>query len=223
MDTLLILFGRLCAVDREKTWPQNGLAFREIHEGLMHTVDDYFDNTTPWRSEALRLREIMLDAGLDEAIKWGKPCFNHGGKNVAIIQEMNDFVALLFMKGVLIDDPNGRLSAPGENSQTARRACFTSVEEVNALESEIRSFAAQAIALEKSGKAVPKHELVLAEELLAAFSANPDLKDAFEALTPGRQREYNIHFTGAKQSSTRAARIEKASGQILAGKGLRDA
>lgn len=186
-------------------------------------LETFFAGDARWGEEAARLRPVLLDAGLDEALKWGKPCYGHGGANVAILQPMKPFLSLMFFKGALLADPKGLLEEQGENTRAARRLCFTSVEEVARKERAVRDFVRKAIAVEEAGLALPaKPRLVLADELKARLDADDALKAAFEALTPGRQREYNLYVTGAKQSATRARRVEQQVVRILAGKGLRE-
>lgn len=186
-------------------------------------VDAYLSKSKRWREETAELRAILLDCGLGEALKWGKPCYTAEDNNIAIIQPMKNFLALMFFKGALIDDVQGVLEEQGEHSRSQRRMCFTSVQQVVEAEEALRNYVQAAIEVERAGLTVPKPtELVLVEELQARLDEDPALNAAFEALTPGRQREYHLHFSGAKQSKTRTARIEKFVPKILAGKGFRD-
>ncbi len=171
----------------------------------------------------IKLRPILLSSGLIESIKWGKPCFSHEGKNIVIFQEMKDFLALMFFKGALLNDSEGVLEKQGPNSRSARRIRFTSVEEVSRLNATIKAYIDEAIDVEEAGLEVgPPPDLLLVAELRRGLSQDPKLKAAFESLTPGRQREYNLYFSGAKQAKTRAARIEKYAHKIMDGKGFRD-
>lgn len=175
-----------------------------------------------WSNEIAQLRPILLSRGLTEEIKWGKPCYSHEGRNVVILQEMKDFLALMFFKGALLSDPKRVLEDQGPNSRSARRIRFTSVGDVDRLADTVKAYIDEAIAVEKAGlKVEPAPELVLVEELQERLDRDPALKAAFEALTPGRQREYNLYFAGAKQATTRRARVDKSVDKILAGKGLR--
>lgn len=186
-------------------------------------VDDYIANSHMWPDEIAALRPVLLDVGLTEEVKWRKPCYSHRGKNIAIVQEMKDFLALMFFKGALLQDSAGLLRDQGPNSRSARRFELTSVEEVIRLAPTISSYLEQAKSIEEEGRALePTPALVLVAELQRRLDADRQLKSAFEALTPGRQREYNLHISGAKQAKTREARIEKYASQILSGKGLRD-
>lgn len=186
-------------------------------------VDEFVSRAKRWRGEIETLRSILLDAGLDEELKWGKPCFLFEGSNVAIIQPFKEHCALMFFKGALLEDTHGLLRSQGENTQSAMRLEFTSEDQIE--KSVVLDYVKQAIAVEKAGLKVDfeaKRELELPEELTRIFEKDRKLAKAFDALTPGRQRGYVLHFTGAKQSKTRTARIERAIPKILEGKGLHD-
>ncbi|MBO6937729.1 MAG: YdeI/OmpD-associated family protein [Deltaproteobacteria bacterium] len=186
-------------------------------------VDDWYANADRWHDEAARLREILEGCDLEERFKWRKPCYAHDGSNVAIVQSMKSFLALMFFKGALLDDPKGVLEEQGKNSRSARRLTFRSVADVERMAPTLRKLVKSAVAVETKGLTLPERpELELVAELQERLDADPTLKAAFEALTPGRQRGYNLHFAGAKQSKTRASRVEKLVPKILAGKGLRD-
>lgn len=186
-------------------------------------VDAYIGRSGQWPDEMAALRPILLKAGLHEDIKWGKPCYAHDGSNIAIMQEMKDFLALMFFKGALLSDPEGVLEEQGPNSRSAKRMCFRSVADVKRLKGVIAAYVAEAIDVEEAGLEVgPAPELVFVEELRNRLAEDPAFREAFESLTPGRQREYNLHIADAKQSATRLSRIDKHADRILAGKGLRD-
>jgi uncharacterized protein YdeI (YjbR/CyaY-like superfamily) len=170
-----------------------------------------------------KVRAILLESGLDEEIKWGKPCFAFEGKNVAIIQPFKGFCALMFFKGALLKDTHGLLRSQGENTQSALRLEFTS--EADVKKTVLKDYVKQAIAVEKSGLKVEfkaKDELELPEELTKILKKDRKLGKAFDALTPGRRRAYVMHFAAAKQPQTRIARIEKLAPKILAGLGMND-
>lgn len=186
-------------------------------------IDAYIARSEKWPDEIAVLRPILLGCGLTEELKWGKPCYSYGGKNIVIVQEMNDFLALMFFKGALLSDPDSVLEDQGPNSRSARRIRFTSVEAVGRLAGTVEACVAEAIDVEEAGLAVgPVPELAFVEALQNRLDKDPVFRAAFEALTPGRQREYNFYFAGAKQAKTREARVEKYTERILAGKGLRD-
>lgn len=189
-------------------------------------VDAFLAQQTSWRDEMEALRRIALGSGLSEEIKWGKPCYAIDGGNVVLIQGFKAYCALLFFKGVLLDDPQGILVAVGKNSRFAKQARFTSVEQIDQNATALSACIEQAIELERSGAKVEIDETTAPEvptELQERLDDDPALREAFAALTPGRQREYLLYFSGAKQSTTRTARVEKCTPRILDGLGLRDA
>ena len=186
-------------------------------------VDAFVSRAKTWRAEIDKLRSVLLGCGLDEDIKWGKPCFSFEGKNVAIIQPFKGFCSLMFFKGALLEDTHGLLRSQGENTQSALRLEFTSEAQVK--KTVLKSYVKQAIAVEQAGLEVDfkaKRELELPEELTQLLQKDRKLAKAFRALTPGRQRGYVMHFTAAKQSKTRTARIEKCVPKILAGLGMNE-
>jgi uncharacterized protein YdeI (YjbR/CyaY-like superfamily) len=186
-------------------------------------VDAFVNRAKAWRGEIEKLRSILLECGLDEDLKWGKPCFAFEGKNVAIIQPFKEHCSLMFFKGALFEDSHGLLRSQGENTQSALRLEFT--DEAQVKKAVLKSYVKQAIAVEKAGLSVDfkaKRELELPDELTQILKKDGKLAKAFNALTPGRQRGYVLHFTGAKQSQTRTARIEKCKPKILAGLGFHD-
>ncbi|MET0413180.1 MAG: DUF1801 domain-containing protein [Polyangiaceae bacterium] len=186
-------------------------------------VDAFVGRQKAWQGEIQKLRSILLESGLEEEIKWGKPCFSFEGANIAIIQPFKEHCSLMFFKGALLEDTHGLLRSQGENTQSALRLEFTSEAQVK--KTVLKSYVKQAVEVEKSGAKVDfkaKRELELPEELTQILAKDKKLAKAFNALTPGRQRGYVLHFTGAKQSQTRSARIEKCAPKILAGKGFND-
>ncbi|TLG71750.1 YdeI/OmpD-associated family protein [Culicoidibacter larvae] len=193
--------------------------------GLNPKVDVYMSKLKMWQDETEALRSVMLSTGLDEELKWGKPCYAHEGKNIALIQGFKSYFALLFMKGGLMIDPDNVLVNVGENSEAAKQMRFTDVDDILAKQDIIKKYVEQAVAVEVSGakrEAKAPQELVVPEELTAKFEQDPIFRTAFEALTPGRQKAYIMHFEQAKQSATRTARIEKYTHKILEGKGMMD-
>jgi uncharacterized protein YdeI (YjbR/CyaY-like superfamily) len=170
------------------------------------------------------LRAMLIEFPLTEELKWGKPCYAFENSNIIIIQGFKEYCGLLFFKGALLKDAKGLLVKPGENTQGGRLLKFTSVQEINKLTTTIKSYIKEAIEIEKKGLKIEpiNTELVLPEELLAQFKKSASFKKAFNALTPGRQRAYNMFFTAAKQTATRETRIEKYKDQIMSGKGIND-
>lgn len=186
-------------------------------------VDAFVVRSQAWQGEMRKLRTILLGCGLDEDIKWGKPCFTVNGKNVAIIQPFKAHCALMFFKGVLLKDTHGLLRSQGANSQSALRLEFRSEAEVK--KAAIKSYVAQAIAVEKSGvtierKAERKPELPA--ELTAVLRRDRALAQAFDRLTPGRKRSYLLHIASAKRPETRTARTLKCAPKMRAGLGFNE-
>jgi uncharacterized protein YdeI (YjbR/CyaY-like superfamily) len=172
-----------------------------------------------------KLRGIILECPLSEELKWGKPCYTYQDSNIALIHEFKDYCAILFHKGSLLKDPEGILVQQTENVHAARQIRFTNVQQVIDLEPVIKSYIDEAIEVEKAGLKVvfPKAtELIFPEEFQTHLDESPDLKAAFEALTPGRQKGYHLHFSAPKQSKTRVSRVKKCIPMILEGKGLND-
>nr|WP_294898912.1 DUF1801 domain-containing protein [uncultured Pedobacter sp.] len=188
-------------------------------------VEHLLSNEKKWQPEMVKLREIILQLPLVEEIKWGQPCYTFQNGNVVLIHGFKEYCAVLFFKGALLKDAENLLIQQSENVQSARQIRFTSLQEILAIEKTLKSYIYEAIEVEKAGLKVvlKKHtDLVFPEEFQTKINENSTLKTAFEALTPGRQRAYNLFFSQPKQSKTREARIEKSIPQILAGKGLND-
>ena len=188
-------------------------------------VDFYFTKAKNWQQELKQLRTIVLDCGLKEELKWGCPCYTFEKKNIVLIHVFKQYCAFLFFKGALLNDAIGILVQQTKNVQLARQVRFTNVQEIAKKERILKAYVYKAIEVEKAGLKVnftEKKDLVFPEELQKKLKENPRLKTAFNALTPGRQRAYNLYFSAAKQSKTRELRIEKYIQQILNGKGLND-
>ena len=188
-------------------------------------VDRFLQAVKMWREEMLALRSILLETELNEGWKWRQPCYTWQNKNIAIIGGFKAFCALSFFKGALLKDEKAVLVAPGENSQASRLFRFTNVQEIIKLKPIILAYIDEAIALEKAGKKVQFKAASpsdVPEELNAKFDSSPAFKQAFYALTPGRQRGYLLYFAAPKQSSTRSGRIENYEQRILDGKGIHD-
>jgi uncharacterized protein YdeI (YjbR/CyaY-like superfamily) len=227
--------GDINSVKFHQTAPKLGLdlieqIFYSIYRGMTVTdknpkVDGFIDKAKKWQEEYKQLRAIALDIELTEEFKWGKPCYTLDGNNVFLIHGFKDYCALLFHKGVLIKDPAGMLVAQTENTQATRQLRFTDAEEIEEMAHIIKAYIREAIEVEKSGLQVPykeTEEFDIPEEFQQILDEDPALRDAFEALTPGRQRGYLLYFAGAKQSKTRTARVERYIPLIMEGKGLND-
>lgn len=188
-------------------------------------VDFYFDKSKKWQEEIKHLRTFVLDCGLTEVLKWGVPCYTFQQSNIVLIHVFKDYCALLFFKGALLNDSNGLLIQQTENVQAARQIRFTNAGQIVDTEKIVKAYIYEAIEVEKAGLKVnlkKTTEFSMPEEFKDKLDKTPELKMAFDALTPGRQRAYLLHFSAPKQSATRIARIEKNTQHILSGKGLND-
>ncbi|MBX9967912.1 YdeI/OmpD-associated family protein [Priestia aryabhattai] len=188
-------------------------------------VDEFLTKAKKWKEEYETLRKIVLDCELTEDYKWMNPCYTFEKKNVVLIHGFKEYCALLFPKGSLLQDYHGILIQQTENVQGARQIRFTNVQEIVEKEAILKAYIYEAIEVEKAGlkvKVKKPEELIIPEELQHKFDEIPALKTAFTTLTPGRQRAYILHFSAAKQSKTRASRVEKCIPNILNGKGLND-
>ncbi|MEZ4735691.1 MAG: YdeI family protein [Caldilineaceae bacterium] len=193
--------------------------------GTNPKVDFFFRQDQPWQAAFEKLRAIVLDCGLTEVLKWGQPCYTLENRNIVLMHGFKEYCALLFFKGTLLKDPQGILIQQTANVQAARQIRFTNVQEITAMEPILKAYIAEAIAVEKAGLNVPLKETAdfpMPEEFINTLEEVPGLQDAFDALTPGRQRAYLLHFSAPKQAKTRVSRIEKCVPQILKGKGLTD-
>ncbi|WP_026695484.1 YdeI/OmpD-associated family protein [Peribacillus kribbensis] len=188
-------------------------------------VDAFMDKAKKWKDEYEMLRGIIIDTGLTEDFKWMHPCYTLEKKNIVLIHGFKEYCALLFHKGSLMKDPEGILIQQTENVQAARQIRFRNARQIAEMEDTLKAYIQEAIEVEKAGLKVEfkKHtEYSIPEELESKFAEMPDLKTAFEALTPGRQKAYLYYFSQPKQSKTRVSRVEKYVEQILDGKGLND-
>jgi len=188
-------------------------------------VDFFFSKAKKWKEEFEKLRIIILNCGLTEELKWGKPCYTFQNSNVVLIHGFKEYCAILFVKGVLLKDANGILIQQTENVQAARQIRFTHVREIVEMEPILKAYIHEAIEVEKAGLEVnykKASEFLVPEEFQKKLDEMPALKTAFKALTPGRQRGYLLYFSAAKQSKTRESRVEKWIPKILKGKGLDD-
>ncbi|TDF93180.1 YdeI/OmpD-associated family protein [Paenibacillus piri] len=188
-------------------------------------VDEYLSKSKKWKKEYEKLRNIVLDCELTEEFKWMHPCYTFEKKNIVLIHGFKEYCALLFHKGVLLQDAHGILIQQTENVQAARQIRFTNVQEIVEMETILKAYIYEAIEVEKAGLEVnykKTTEFVIPEQFQNKLDEIPALKTAFEALTPGRQRAYIHYFSEPKQSKTRESRVEKYMQQILNGKGLND-
>ena len=188
-------------------------------------VDFYFRKSKKWQEELEKLRNVVLDCGLTEELKWGVPCYTFQKSNIVLIHGFKEYCAILFVKGALLKDAKGILIQQTENVQAGRQIRFTNVREIARMEPILKGYIREAIKVEKAGLKVKykkTSEFKVPEEFQKKLDENPTLKTAFKALTPGRQRAYIFYFSQPKQSKTRESRVEKCMQQIFNGKGLND-
>ena len=188
-------------------------------------VDAYLGQARKWQGEMKKLRTILLRFPLIEELKWGKPCYSFGKSNVAILIPLKESCALMFCKGALLKDAAGLLLKPGENTQAGRWIKFTSGRDITEKKTILEAYLAEAIEAEKAGLKVKykgTSDYPVPQELQKKWQESPSFKEAFAALTPGRQRGYFLYFSAPKQSKTRQSRIEKSREKILQGKGFNE-
>jgi uncharacterized protein YdeI (YjbR/CyaY-like superfamily) len=198
---------------------------QSIKSQMNPKVDFYFSKAKKWREELEKLRMIILDCELTEELKWGVPSYTFDKINIALIHVFKEYCAVLFFKGALLKDAKGVLIQQTKNTQAARQIRFASIQEVVKMEALLKAYIFEAIKVEKAGLKIDfkkTTEFIIAEEFQKKLTETPALRTAFDALTPGRQRAYLLHFSAAKQSKTRESRVEKCMPQIFNGKGLND-
>ena len=186
---------------------------------------DWFFQKGNWQEEFGKLRTIILGCGLTEELKWGCPCYTFEKRNIVLMHGFKEYCALLFFKGALLKDPDGILVQQTENVQAARQIRFTNARQITKMKTTVKAYIQEAIEVEKAGvkvKLKKTDQFKMPVEFKNKLEQQSDLKRAFAALTPGRQRAYLLYFAAPKQSKTREARIEKYTPQILKGKGLND-
>ena len=188
-------------------------------------VEAFLRRQKTWRKEFTKLREIIVACDLTEDLKWGQPCYSFDGKNVILMHGFKEYCAVLFPKGALLKDPRGVLIQQTKHVQSARQIRFTSLAEVVKADKTLKAYIREAIEVEKAGLKVPfkrTKDFEMPEELESKLDESRALKEAFEALTPGRQRGYLLYFAQAKKTETRQARVAKNIPRILEGLGLDD-
>lgn len=188
-------------------------------------VDFYFDKNEKWQKEITKLRALVLECGLTEELKWGSPCYTFENSNIVLIHTFKEYCALLFFKGALLKDTDQLLIQQSKNVQAARQIRFAGIKEISLQKNILKTYIYQAIEVERAGLKIQMKKTAaydVPEEFRKKLKSVPGLKAAFEALTPGRQRGYLLHFSAPKQAGTRESRIEKAIPAILKGKGLND-
>ena len=188
-------------------------------------VTAFIDRQPAWQDELRAMRKLALATGMAEEVKWGKPTYVLDGANLIGLLPLKDACVMNFFKGALLKDPKNMLEIPGEHSRSSRFLKVTALDQITSRESDIVALLDAAVAAEKAGEQIDfsqNREIPIPEELRAALDADATLRKAFDDLTPGRKRGYLIYFNGAKQSQTRANRVEKMTPRILEGLGFQD-
>ena len=188
-------------------------------------VDFFFSKAKKWQEEFKKLRLIILDCQLTEELKWGVPCYTFQNKNIVLIHGFKEYCAILFVKGALLKDAKGILIRQTENVQAARQIRFTNIREIVKMEPILKTYIKEAVEVERAGLNVnykKTSDFIIPKEFQKKLDENPALREAFYALTPGRQRAYIFYFSQPKLSRTREARVEKYIDLILDGIGLND-
>ena len=184
-------------------------------------VEVFLKKTEKWHEEYVVLREISLSAGIYEDLKWGQPCYTLNGKNVFLLHAFKEYIAVFFMKGAIMKDPQGILVQQTENVHAGRQLRFQSAQEIVKSKKIIMSYIADAVAIEEAGLEVPMKKPVLFEipkDIATAMKRISGLGVAFKKLTPSAQRQYILFFAGAKKEETRISRVEKYADRIISGK-----
>jgi len=178
-------------------------------------------STRLWHGGLRDLRRICVEAGLTETVKWGHPCYMHAGRNIAVIGAFRGEFRLSFFNAALMTDPEGFLQRQGPNTRHPDMIRFTDTAQVAERAAAIRACLAEAMGYAAAGVKPPNQaaDIDLPEALADALDADPELAEAFHALTPGRQRSYVIHLGSAKTRATQVSRLTRLRPHILAGKG----
>ncbi|WP_291721078.1 DUF1801 domain-containing protein [Bernardetia sp.] len=188
-------------------------------------VDEFLEKNQTWNKELSKLRSILLECNLSEDFKWKTPCYTLEGKNIVLLGRFKEWCVISFLKGVLLKDKENILELAGEHSQSSKVIRFTSVQEIEKIESILKNYILEAIQVEKAGLKVElkkNEDIHFVAELQNKIDEDLAFGNAFKKLTLGRQRGYNLYFSSAKQAKTRMSRIKKYENRILNGKGIND-
>ena len=185
-------------------------------------IDAFIAKQKKWKEKLEKLREILLQTDLKEELKWGKPTYTLTGKMVVGMADFKNHMALWFHQGVFLKDKHNKLI----NAKEAKALRQWRFEENDKIEQKIvLEYVGEAIANCKAGKElkpVRKKGVSIPPLLDEAFKKDTTLKEHFQKLTPGKQREYAEYITEAKQEKTKLSRLEKCMPMIKNGVGLHD-
>lgn len=187
-------------------------------------VEEYLDRQQTWNKELTRLVEILRSTGMEEAIKWGVPVFSYHGKNVVGLSGFKSYFGLWFYQGALLKDEHQVLINAQEGKTRAMRqwrmtkASEIKVTWIKSLVKESKKWVDQGVEI----KPQRASKWVMPEPLEMALKKDRAAQTAFQALTPGCQREYASYIAEAKRAETKVRRIEKILPMIRERKGLND-
>ena len=188
------------------------------------SVDEYIAAAAKWQEGLSRLRKILLSTDLEETVKWGAPCYVHAGKNVVGIAGFKEYFGLWFHQGALLKDAEGVLiNAQDGKTKALRQWRFKSTKEIKTR--LIKNYVVEAIALAEAGKEIKPtrgKKVVVPAMLAAALRSKKKAQAGFDALTPGKQREYCNYIDEAKREETKQKRVVKVLPMIAAQQGLND-
>lgn len=189
----------------------------------INTPDEFFTHLSQWKAELLILRKILLQTGLEETFKWGKPTYTSNGKNIVGISDFKSYCGLWFFQGALLEDKAKVLINAQEGTKAMRSMRFASVKEID--EKLIKAYVAEAVANEAKGIKITADKnkpIIIPEELQHLLDIHPGLKEKFSAFNKTNQRDFAEYISTAKQEKTRLARLEKVRALIEQGIGLHD-
>lgn len=181
-------------------------------------------NNVQWAEELEMLTGIISKLPLEKTIKWGSEVFTYNGKNVVSYGGFKNYFTIWFYNGVFLKDKyNVLVNAQEGKTKSLRQWRFTSKDKID--ERKILEYIKEAIEIEKEGLKIqpePFKPLPVPDLLTSEFKKNKNLKENFEKLTPGKQKEYIVYINEAKQERTKLNRLEKIKPMILKGIGLND-
>lgn len=190
------------------------------------SVDAYIEAQAQWQVELLLLRQIMLDQGLEETIKWSLPVYCHNNRNIASLGSFKKDLAIWFFQGSTLTDPLNVLVNAQENKTKSMRSWrFTSLSDINEL--DIIQYLQEAIENEISGNVIKpikkvSKPIIIPSELQYVFDENHSLLNTFKELRISSQREFCDYIADAKRIETKYKRIEKIIPLIISGTSLND-
>ncbi len=191
----------------------------------IHSIEEYIEINANWSEALTILRDIINSTEVEESIKWNAPVYTVNGKNIIGLGAFKNHFGIWFFNGVFLKDEKNLLTNAQEGKTKAlRQMRFESIDDID--KHAVLSYVKEAIKNQKSGKEVKSDrtnkKTVIPNELQKELKKDPDYKNSFDKLTPGRQREYCDYIETAKREATKISRLEKIKPMILLGMGLND-